>query len=246
MSALAVKLRFARTGYGRAGLAGSLFLLALIAIGPFFAPHDPAGIAGIPLQRPNGPFLFGTDALGRDVLSRLLWGGRSIVGLAVLATGLAYVVGASIGLLAGYTRSLVDPFLMRAMDVLLAPDDPRTLYAVLWRSPVHALLLLAPWIIITPAVLMLGFLFRETLPLARKYQKGQQASRNLLLFLFCFIVLSLFGGSQALAIRGRVPLVKLPFPYWSFIAASLLLSACFYFGLRALSREARAVQPAMQ
>ena len=120
MSALAVKLRFARTGYGRAGLAGSLFLLALIAIGPFFAPHDPAGIAGIPLQRPNGPFLFGTDALGRDVLSRLLWGGRSIVGLAVLATGLAYVVGASIGLLAGYTKSLVDPLLMRAMDVLLA------------------------------------------------------------------------------------------------------------------------------
>ena len=120
MSALAVKLRFARTGYGRAGLAGSLFLLALIAIGPFFAPHDPAGIAGIPLQRPNGQFLFGTDALGRDVLSRLLWGGRSIVGLAVLATGLAYVVGASIGLLAGYTKSLVDPLLMRAMDVLLA------------------------------------------------------------------------------------------------------------------------------
>jgi ABC-2 type transport system permease protein len=121
-----------------------------------------------------------------------------------------------------------------------------TLYAVLWRSPLHALLLLAPWIIITPAVLMLGFLFRETLPLARKYQKGQQASRNLLLFLFCFIVLSLFGGSQAMAIRGRVPLVKIPFPYWSFIAVSLLLSACFYFGLRALSREARAVQPAMQ
>ena len=120
MSAVAVRLRFARTGYGRVGLAGSLFLLALIAIGPFFAPHDPAGIAGIPLQRPSGQFLLGTDSLGRDVLSRVLWGGRSIIGLAVLATGLAYVVGASIGLLAGYTKSIVDPLLMRAMDVLLA------------------------------------------------------------------------------------------------------------------------------
>ena len=53
MSALAVRLRFARTGYGKAGLAGSLFVLALIAVGPFFAPHDPAGIVGIPLQRPS-------------------------------------------------------------------------------------------------------------------------------------------------------------------------------------------------
>jgi peptide/nickel transport system permease protein len=120
VTALAVRLRFARSGYGKVGLAGSLFLLALIVIGPFFAPHDPAGIVGIPLQRPSGQFLLGTDGLGRDVLSRILWGGRSIVGLAVLATALAYLVGASIGLLAGYTRSIVDPLLMRAMDVLLA------------------------------------------------------------------------------------------------------------------------------
>ena len=120
MTALAVRLRFTRTGYGKAGLAGSLFLLALIAIGPFFAPHDPAGIVGIPLQRPSGAFLLGTDGLGRDVLSRVLWGGRSIVGLAALATALAYAIGGAIGLLAGYTRSIVDPLLMRAMDVLLA------------------------------------------------------------------------------------------------------------------------------
>ena len=120
MSALAVRLRFARTGYGRFGLAGSLLLLALIAVGPFLAPHDPAAIVSIPLQRPSGQFLLGTDLLGRDVLSRVLWGGRSIVGLAVLATTLAYVVGAAIGLLAGYSRSVVDPLLMRGMDVLLA------------------------------------------------------------------------------------------------------------------------------
>jgi peptide/nickel transport system permease protein len=120
VSALAVRLRFARTGYGRFGLAGSLLLLALIAVGPFLAPHDPAAIVSIPLQRPSGQFLLGTDLLGRDVLSRVLWGGRSIVGLAVLATTLAYVVGAAIGLLAGYSRSVVDPLLMRGMDVLLA------------------------------------------------------------------------------------------------------------------------------
>lgn len=117
------------------------------------------------------------------------------------------------------------------------------LYAILWRNPLHALLLLAPWAIITPAMLMLGFLFRETLPLARKYQKGQQTSRNLLLFLACFVVLSLFGGLQAAAIQGRLPVIKTTFPYWLFIGLSVLLSAFFYFILRALSREARAIQP---
>jgi ABC-2 type transport system permease protein len=117
------------------------------------------------------------------------------------------------------------------------------LYAVLWRSPLHAALLLAPWVIITPAALMLGFLFRETLPLARKYQKGQQTSRNLVLFLFCFVVLSVFGGLQAIAIRGRLPVMRVIFPYWWFVALSLLISAFFYFSLRALSRESRTVQP---
>jgi hypothetical protein len=118
------------------------------------------------------------------------------------------------------------------------------LYAILWRSPLHAALLLAPWGIITPAALMLGFLFRETLPLARKYQKGQQTARNLLLFLVCFLVLSMFGGLQAAAIKGRLPVVNITFPYWLFIALSLLISAFFYFTLRALSRETRAIQPA--
>jgi peptide/nickel transport system permease protein len=120
VTALAARLRFARTPAGTVGLAASLLVLALVLLGPLFAPHDPAAIVGLPLERPDGAFPLGTDSLGRDVVSRLLWGGRSIVGLSLLATALAYVAGASIGLVAGYTRSLVDPLLMRAMDVLLA------------------------------------------------------------------------------------------------------------------------------
>ena len=120
MTALAVRLRFARTGYGKVGLAGSLLLLALIAVGPLLAPYDPSPIAGLPLQHASRQLPLGTDGLARDVLSRVLWGGRSIVGLSVLATSLAYAAGASIGLLAGYTKSILDPLLMRAMDVLLA------------------------------------------------------------------------------------------------------------------------------
>jgi len=120
VTAIAARMRFARTGSGRVGVTATLLLLALILIGPLVAPHDPAAIVGIPLQRPGSGFLLGTDGLGRDVLSRVLWGGRSIIALSVVATGLAYLVGLAIGLVAGYTRSLLDPVLMRAMDVLLA------------------------------------------------------------------------------------------------------------------------------
>jgi peptide/nickel transport system permease protein len=138
---VAARLRFARTGSGRVGLALGLLLLLLIVIGPYFAPHDPAGIVGLPDQRPNGAFLLGTDGLGRDVLSRLLWGGRSIVTLAALATLLAYLVGASIGLLAGYTKSIVDPLLMRTMDVLLAVP-PLLFLLVLATGAGHSVIVL--------------------------------------------------------------------------------------------------------
>jgi ABC-type dipeptide/oligopeptide/nickel transport system permease subunit len=62
----------------------------------------------------------GTDFLGRDVFSRVLHGGHSVLLLGGAATALAYVVGVVIGLVAGYSRSVVDPILMRSMDVLLA------------------------------------------------------------------------------------------------------------------------------
>ena len=62
----------------------------------------------------------GTDFLGRDVLSRLLNGGRSVILIAGVATLLAYLIGLAIGLVAGYIRSIADPLLMRGVDVLLA------------------------------------------------------------------------------------------------------------------------------
>ena len=162
-SALAERLRFARTGSGGVGLAVTLLLLALVVIGPFFAPHDPAEIVGIGFQRPNGAFLLGTDSLGRDVLSRVLWGGRSVVGLSLLATVLAYLVGTTIGLVAGYTRSLVDPLLMRAMDVLLA------------FPPLLFLLVLATGVGHSKAALVLGVAIVNVPSIARIVRAATQA-----------------------------------------------------------------------
>lgn len=117
------------------------------------------------------------------------------------------------------------------------------LYSILWRDPLHALLLLAPWIILTPAVLMLPFLLREALPLSRKYQKGQQTARNLSVFILSMTALSFIAGIQVIAIAGRVPVLNLRFPYWLFILFIVILSATSYLALRALSGELRPIYP---
>lgn len=116
-SALGRALRQRRT---QVGLAITVFILGVALLGPFFAPYEPSAIVGLPAQGASAAFPFGTDALGRDVLSRVLWGGRGLVWMAFLATALGVVVGAALGMLAGYSRSWLDDALMRTMDVVLA------------------------------------------------------------------------------------------------------------------------------
>ena len=110
-------LRSMRT---RVGLALTAAIVLLALIGPFFAPYDPAAVVGIPYSKPSAAFPLGTDYLGHDVLSRVLWGGRSVVWMAFAGATLGVAVGAAIGLLAGYSRSRLDDVLMRGMDVILA------------------------------------------------------------------------------------------------------------------------------
>lgn len=112
--------RFARTGRGKAGIIVLGFVLGVALIGPLVAPYDPAALVSAPDLTPSRAFPLGTDALGRDVLSRVLWGGRSVVWLALAATVGAFAIGTAIGLVAGYSRSLVDPVLMRTVDVILS------------------------------------------------------------------------------------------------------------------------------
>jgi peptide/nickel transport system permease protein len=104
----------------RAGLVVASFMLLIALFGPFIAPHSPTALLGAPFAGPSSRFPLGTDFLGRDVLSRVLWGGRTVVLLAGVATVIGYLVGASIGLAAGYRAGATDAIMMRAMDVLLA------------------------------------------------------------------------------------------------------------------------------
>ena len=107
---------------GRTRLGLSLFLLlALIALaGSLVAPYSPVKFVGLPFSSPNGTTLLGTDYLGRDVLSRFLSGGRTVLGMSVLATVTGVGLGAIVGMFAAHSGPVVDGMLMRLNDVLLA------------------------------------------------------------------------------------------------------------------------------
>ncbi|MEO7684829.1 MAG: ABC transporter permease subunit [Gemmatimonadaceae bacterium] len=95
------------------------FLVALAA--PLISPRDPNMIDAIRrLEGPSGMHLLGTDNLGRDLLSRLIWGSRWSLGTVSLATMLIMSIGVSVGIVAGFYGGLVDEVLMRVVDVLLA------------------------------------------------------------------------------------------------------------------------------
>jgi peptide/nickel transport system permease protein len=114
------RFRFARTSTGALGLILLGLVIGVALLGPFLAPHAPDEPVGIPLTGPAEGQLLGTDFLGRDVLSRVLWGGRSVLLLAGAATLLAYGIGGLAGVVAGYDRRLLDGTIMRGVDVLLS------------------------------------------------------------------------------------------------------------------------------
>jgi peptide/nickel transport system permease protein len=101
-------------------LAGVVVIAALAA--PIVAPYAPEAndFSAVLIQPFAGPHVLGTDALGRDVLSRVIWGARASMQAGVLATLLAMVVAVPIGLLSGYWRGWGDAVAMRLVDTMLA------------------------------------------------------------------------------------------------------------------------------
>jgi peptide/nickel transport system permease protein len=125
-----------------------LGLIVLIAVvGPYVAPHSPNSFVGPPYHAPNADALFGTDYLGRDVLSRFLSGGRLILLVALAATLLGVGLGTAIGIFAAYPKSALGDFLMRGNDVLLA--FPMIVFALLVISTLGP----KPWLLVVTIAL---------------------------------------------------------------------------------------------
>jgi peptide/nickel transport system permease protein len=129
LATLAIASRMART---RIGLAIVAVMVLIALFGPVVAPHGPTEFVGIPNSGPSSHALFGTDVIGRDVFSRFLYGGRSVLGLAIAATVVGIVLGTIIGLAAAYLSGTVDEVLMRTADVFLA--FPQIVFALLLVS----------------------------------------------------------------------------------------------------------------
>jgi peptide/nickel transport system permease protein len=107
----------------RMAVAGSVIVLMLFAVSllaPWFAPYDPNAIdLKRVLASPSGEHPFGTDPLGRDVLSRMIWGAGISLKVGFVATGIAIFIGTILGALAGYYGGLADTVIMRFVDIML-------------------------------------------------------------------------------------------------------------------------------
>ncbi|HEY1642857.1 MAG TPA: ABC transporter permease [Streptosporangiaceae bacterium] len=127
--------RFARLSrlsvIDRAGLAG-IALLTLVALAvPWIAPHGPTAQVGVPFLGAGHGGLLGTDDLGRDLLSRVLYGMRTSWFSALLVVAVSVVIGGAIGLLAGVAGGRTDAILMRLTDLALALPGPVLAIAVI-------------------------------------------------------------------------------------------------------------------
>ena len=124
--------RAARTRRGKLGLTLAGVVVAVAFVGPFVAPYSPTRLFGAPFTPPDSSHWLGLDYVGRDALSRVLAGGVSILPLAITATLLGVVIGAFLGVSAGYRGGAYDEATMRTLDMLLA--IPQIILALLLIS----------------------------------------------------------------------------------------------------------------
>lgn len=117
--------RFLKIFFGRPVVTfGTVILIIffiICAFGPWIAPYDPyyQDLKSV-LVGPNSHHLFGTDYLGRDTLSRLIWGARTSLLVGVVALAIAVVIGMTAGLVAGYFGGWINAVIMRILDAMLS------------------------------------------------------------------------------------------------------------------------------
>ena len=117
--------RFVRVFFGRGlvvfGLIVILILIIIAIIAPLISPYDPYEISMTEtLQQPSSTHLLGTDAVGRDTLSRIIYGSRTSLMISLLVVVFSFLFGTAFGLIAGYYGGWVNTIIMRCMDALMA------------------------------------------------------------------------------------------------------------------------------
>jgi len=103
------------------GLGTVAFFIFVALLAPWLAPYDPLATSWSAVRKaPSALYLFGSDEIGRDVLSRVIWGARASLLAGVVSVSIALSLGLPVGLLAGYRGGWTDALISRATDAMLA------------------------------------------------------------------------------------------------------------------------------
>jgi len=114
------------------GLVVILLYVFVAVFAPVLAPYGESQVVGDQYEVWSDKFFFGTDQLGRDMLSRLIYGARNTIGIALLTTALSFMIGGLLGLLSATLRGWIDQLLGRFVDVLMA--IPQLIFALVLLS----------------------------------------------------------------------------------------------------------------
>ena len=116
----------------KSGICIIIIFIGLAIFAPLIAPYGEAEVFPEPYAPWSANHIFGTDQIGRDIFSRLIFGARNTVGVAFATTILAFLIGGALGLAAAINRSYLDLFLSRTVDVLMA--IPQLIFALVLLS----------------------------------------------------------------------------------------------------------------
>lgn len=104
---------------GRIGITLLLLLICTALLAPWLAPYDPYERVAQPFQKPSAEHRLGTNDIGQDILSEIIWGARVSLTIGFFAAAIALVLGTFMGIAAGYYRRWLEPLFMRLADVVL-------------------------------------------------------------------------------------------------------------------------------
>ncbi|MBL6610281.1 MAG: ABC transporter permease [Rhodobacteraceae bacterium] len=120
------------TGTARFGMIVIVAYIFVAIFAPWLAPYGESQVFPAPYEPWSSEFIFGTDQIGRDIFSRMIYGARNTVGIAVATTFLAFLIGGCLGLTAAINQSWLDQFLSRLVDILMA--IPSLIFALVLLS----------------------------------------------------------------------------------------------------------------
>jgi peptide/nickel transport system permease protein len=205
------------------GLIVILLYIVAAVFAQLIAPYPETALVGSAFEPWSDRFMFGTDQLGRDMLSRLIYGARNTIGIAFMTTGLAFLLGGALGLLAAVLGGWIDQLLGRAVDVLMA--IPVLIFALVLLS------------IVGPSVVNL-ILILAVLDSTRVFRLTRAVAMNVVVL--DFVEAAKLQGEKLGWIMGREVLPNILPP----LVAEFGLRFCFVFlTISALSFLGLGIQP---